>query len=91
MATTIEDVCRASWEATRHESSTAYDDLPDDYRAKLVERAKAVLAGEWPDGPWKDFETQVCQLADGRGSMQVTADDSEPTKPKTTKKAAKKK
>jgi hypothetical protein len=70
-AVTIEDVCRAAWEATRQAASTPYDQLTAEYRARLTKRAEAVLAGEWPSGAWKAFETQVVQLADGRGNMQV--------------------
>jgi len=65
---TIEDVARAAWLATKSESSAAFDDLSDEYRARLIARAEAVLTGEYATDA---FETEVCQLADGRGNMQV--------------------
>src|SRR6185369_5402953 len=71
MPITIEDVCRSAWESTRPETAVPYDELIEEYRAKLIARAEAVLAGTYPSEPWLSFETQVCQLADGRGSMQV--------------------
>lgn len=68
---TVEDVCRSAWEATRAESTVPFDDLTEDYRANLIKRAEAVLGGEQPAEPWLAFETQVLQIADGRGNMQV--------------------
>jgi hypothetical protein len=92
-AVTINDVCRAAWEATRSSATVPYDELIDSYRAKLISRAKAVLAGEWPSGTWQAFETQVLQLADGRGNMQIGSDTEsteESDKPSPKKKTAKK-
>lgn len=91
MAVTIEDVCREAWQATKSESAPDYDNLEPDYRAKLTERANAVLAGEYPSEPWLSFETTVLQLADGRGNMQVGSGDEpqEAPKPKKTAKKSK--
>ena len=71
---TIEDVCRAAWAATKTESSPEYDALTEGFRARLVKRALAVLAGSYATDA---FETEVCQLADGRGSMQVGSEKSD--------------
>lgn len=71
MPVTIEDVCREAWQATKSESAVPYDDLTADYRDRLTQRAEGVLSGIYPSDPWLAFETTVCQLADGRGNMQV--------------------
>ena len=67
---TIDDVARSAWESTRPDSAPTYANLTPEYRAKLIERAEAAIEGAYHE-PSELFEVQVCQLADGRGRMQV--------------------
>jgi hypothetical protein len=67
---TIDDVARSAWESTRPDSAPTYANLTPEYRAKLIERAEQAIEGQYHE-PSDLFATQVCQLADGRGRMQI--------------------
>lgn len=94
-------IYREAWNATKKPTQPDYDDLVEEYRNLLAQRAAGAMNGQITEGPFGAFEGMVYDLT--RPKSQKPAEpkpsESEPTKatpkvsakkPKATKKAAKK-
>ena len=94
------ELYRSAWNATKKPTQPEYDDLVEDYRNLLAQRAAGAMNGLISDGPFKAFESEIYKQTRPKSEPERVVDESDeefkPSEPKpepkkvAPKKAAKK-
>jgi len=76
-------IYREAWNATKKPGQPDYDDLIEEYRNLLAQRAAGAMNGQITDGPFGAFEGMVYDLTRPKSQKEPERVDDEPEEPTT--------